>query len=986
MYYYKKPIIEQEYQTVVTTRPCKMMVAESGYQSEDDLERKLIRDLQSQGYEKVNIRNADEMMANLKIQIEELNSRIRLEKVKFSDSEWNRFFSRHLKNGGVVEKTQIIQQEPVVDFIFDDGTFKNITIFDKRDPLNNKLQVLHQFSTEGKILPDGTRQKNRYDVTVLANGLPLVHIELKRRGVSMKEAFNQIERYQRESFWSEHGLFEFVQIFVISNGTHTKYFSNTTREIKLEENRKKTKISKTFEFTIWWSDSRNRRISDLDNFVGTFFAQHTLLYVLARYCVFNVDSELMVMRPYQIVATEEILKKINTSFHNKQQGTKDSGGYVWHTTGSGKTLTSFKTAQLAKNLEFIDKVMFVVDRKDLDYQTMKEYDKFQKGAADASTNVNSLKRNLQNPDSKIIITTIQKLERLINMSNKMNLEERKEIFNQRIVIIFDEAHRSQGGKMHKEIKQNFKNYYMFGFTGTPIFEENGLNDFQTTDAIFGRRLHTYTIVDAIDDENVLPFKVDYLSTAKRAGHDDTENDKAESADADVKLSVAQLSNPKRISEIVAYIIDNYNRKTNGQLFNAMLATSSIAVAKAYYQEFKKQNHDLKIAIIFSYNPNGDNEDFSGIEDENNEDTTNLDQSSKDFLNGTIADYNEKFNTSWSTATFSDFYKDLSERVKSKELDLIIVANMMLTGFDAPRLNTLFVDKNLKQHGLIQAFSRTNRKLDSNKSHGNIVTFRDLNPEVDKALELFGNPDKQSYAIIPPYKELIKKYKDVVCDLTGLDVETSSESEQKLLIKTFGDILRQRNTLNSFDEFYEDTTLTEREFQDYSSVYLDLKEKFTKERKQRPEDTSLDELEFEIDLIRSQEINVDYILSLIEKKDDFEEIRAIIRSNENLRNKEDLLESFAKSDYDSDNIHAAWHKYVTTRKEKELAQIVNDQNLDVSKTIDFIEASFRAGGIIESGTQINEILPKISLFGGGITKVKQDVVERLKVFYDRFTGV
>ena len=980
-------MVEQDYQTVVSTKPQKMMVvAEPGYQTEDDLEKKFLRDLQAQGYEKVNIRNSNDLMSNLREQIEALNSRIRMEDVKFNDNEWDRFFSRYLKRGGIVEKTKVIQQEPVVDFIFDDGTFKNMTIFDKRDPLNNKLQVLNQFEIEGKILPDGNKQKNRFDVTILVNGLPLVHIELKRRGVSIKEAFNQIERYQRDSFWADNGLFEFVQIFVISNGTHTKYFSNTTREIKLAENRKKSKISKTFEFTIWWSDSNNNRITDLNDFVRTFFAQHTLLYILARYCVFDEANELKVMRPYQIVATENILQKINTSFHNKLQGTKDSGGYVWHTTGSGKTLTSFKTAQLAKDFEFIDKVMFVVDRKDLDYQTMKEYDKFQKGAADASTNATRLKQNLLNPDSKIIITTIQKLERLINMSSKINPEDRKNIFNQRIVIIFDEAHRSQGGKMHKAIRQSFKNYYMFGFTGTPIFEENSLNDFQITETIFGRRLHTYTIVDAIDDENVLPFKVDYLSTAKRAGHDDALNDRAEAANADVKLSASQLSNPRRISEIVKYIIDNYNKKTNGRLFNAMLATSSIATAKAYYQEFQEQDHDLKVAAIFSYNPNENSEDISGIEDENNEDTTNLDQPSKDFLNGAIADYNEKFSMAFSTATFSDFYKDLSERVKNKELDLIIVANMMLTGFDAPKLNTLFVDKNLKQHGLIQAFSRTNRKLDSNKSHGNIVSFRDLNPEVDKALEYFGNPDKQSYAMIPPYKELIDKYQDVVSDLKDLDVKTSSESEQKLFVKTFGDILKQRNTLNSFDEFYDDITLTEREFQDYSSVYLDFKEKFTKERKQRPEDTSLDELEFEIDLIRSQEINVDYILSLIEKKDDFEEIRAVIRSNENLRNKEDLLEDFAKNEYDKNDIYTAWQKFIAIRKDEELSQIIDDKKLDAEKASDFIDASFRAGGIIESGTGLNEILPKVSLFGGGITKIKQDVIEQLKVFYDRFKDV
>ena len=979
-------MVEQEFQTVVTSIPRTMIVAESHYQSEDDLERKMIRDLQSQGYEKVSIRNTDEMMSNLKIQIEELNSRIRLEEVKFTDSEWRRFFSEHLKKGGIAEKTRIIQQEPVVDFIFDDGSFKNITIFDKRDPLNNKLQVLNQFSAEGKILPDGSCQKHRYDVTVLVNGLPLVHIELKRRGVSMKEAFNQIERYQRDSFWSEQGLFEFVQIFVISNGTQTKYFSNTTRETKLEENRKKAKVSKTFEFTIWWSDSSNNTIRDLDDFVRTFFAKHTLSYILARYCVFNVDNQLLVMRPYQIVATEEILKKINTSYHYKHYGTKESGGYVWHTTGSGKTLTSFKTAQLAKDFDFIDKVMFIVDRKDLDYQTMKEYDKFQKGAADVSANVNRLKKNLQNPDSQIIITTIQKLERLIGMSQKMSIDERKEIFDQRIVIIFDEAHRSQGGKMHKEIKNHFKNYYMFGFTGTPIFDANSLNEFQTTDAIFGRRLHTYTIVDAIEDENVLPFKVDYLSTAKRAGHDDVENDKAESADADVKLSATQLSNPKRISEIVSYIIDNYERKTSNRLFNGMLATSGIAAAKAYYQEFKKQSHDLKVAVIFSYNPNENVEEISGINDENNESTANLDQSSQDFLNDAIADYNEMFGTSWSTANFSDFYKDLSERVKDRELDLIIVANMMLTGFDAPRLNTLFVDKNLRQHGLIQAFSRTNRKLDSNKSHGNIVSFRDLNPEVDKALELFGNKEKQSFAIIPTYKELIVNYQDVIDDLKNLDEKTNSESGQKLFIKTFSKVLRQRNTLSSFDEFYDDVTLTEREFQDYSSMYLDLKEKFAKERKKRPEDTSLDELEFEVDLIRSQEINVDYILNLIEKKDDFEKIRSIIRSSEGLRNKEDLLEDFSKSNYDAENIYASWHKFVTKRKANELEQIINAKNLNVEKTTEFIEASFRAGGIIESGTQINEILPKVSLFGGGIAKIKQDVVETLKVFYDRFTGI
>ena len=756
------------------------------YQSEADLEKEFIHMLTEQGYEYINIHSEPELVANLRVKLEQLNDYI------FSDNEWDRFFNEYIANSndGIVEKTHTIQEDAVKNLVRDDGSTKNITLLDKKSIHNNRLQVLNQYRVSQK---DGANYDNRYDVTILVNGLPLVHVELKRRGVVLREAFNQIYRYQRDSFWAGCGLYEYIQIFIISNGTHTKYYSNTTRNSHIieqeREQKKGKKTSNSFEFTSYWADGNNKLIPDLVDFTKTFLSKHTILNILTKYCVFTSEKLLLVMRPYQIAATERILNRIETSTNYKKLGTAGAGGYIWHTTGSGKTLTSFKTAQLASKFSYIDKVLFVVDRKDLDYQTMKEYDRFEKGAADGNTSTAVLKRQLESPDARIIITTIQKLDKFIS-KNKGH-----EVFGKHIVIVFDECHRSQFGNMHKEITRSFKNYHIFGFTGTPIFAENAgtgkYPDLRTTPQAFGDKLHTYTIVDAINDGNVLPFRIDYIKTMK---------DKSGTADKQVRAIDTEkaLAAPGRIKEIVSYILEHFDQKTkrdkesfdfsvlenvkemasagkNRKIeekkrstrmkgFNSIFAVSSIDMAKLYYMEFCKQQDGLpearrlNIATIYSYGVNEDTtDDF--VQDENCEDTSMLDQGSREFLEMAIHDYNDMFQTAYDTSSekFQNYYKDISLRMKNREIDILIVVNMFLTGFDATTLNTIWVDKNLKYHGLLQAFSRTNRILNSVKKYGNIVCFRNLEQETNEAIALFGNRNAGSIVLLKDYKSYYEGY-------------------------------------------------------------------------------------------------------------------------------------------------------------------------------------------------------------------------------------
>jgi type I restriction enzyme R subunit len=773
------------------------------------------------------------------------------------------------------------------------------------------LQVINQYATE-----DGQRS-NRYDVTVLVNGLPLIHIELKRRGVAIQEAFNQISRYQRESFWASSGLFEYVQLFVISNGTHTKYYSNTTRSQHIKESNEGTlkkgkRTSNSFEFTSWWADATNRPITDLMDFAKTFFAKHTILNILTKYCVFTTDRLLLVMRPYQIVATERILNRIEVSTNYKKLGTTEAGGYIWHTTGSGKTLTSFKTAQLASKLSYVDKVLFVVDRKDLDYQTMREYDKFEKGAANSNTSTSVLKKQLEDSNSRIIITTIQKLDRFIGRNGN------HEIFDGHIVIIFDECHRSQFGDMHASITKAFNNYHIFGFTGTPIFAINassgGRPDLKTTEQAFGEKLHTYTIVDAIADKNVLPFKIDYVSTVREA--ENIEDKKVSDIDRE-----AVLAAPERLENIVRYIHEHFDQKTKRNSFykirdrrlagfNSIFAVSSIDVAKKYYAEFKKQlselpsDKKLKVATIYSFGMN--DEDADGMIDENSEDTSGLDVSSRDFLEGAISDYNAMFGTSYDTSSdkFQNYYKDVSQRVKDREIDILIVVNMFLTGFDATTLNTLWVDKNLRLHGLLQAYSRTNRILNSVKTFGNIVCFRNLEKATNEAIALFGDKEASGIVLLKAYSDYYNGYKDGDKEIRGyrslvdellekfpIGERILGEQNQKDFIKLYGAILRVKNILVTFDEFAGNEILTDRDVQDYHSMYIDIYNEFKKSIEEEKENINEDVV-FEMELIKQVEINIDYVLGLIKKyhedhvknKELLLDINKAIDSSVELRNK------------------------------------------------------------------------------------------------------
>lgn len=1022
-------IVAQSSESTVVTEYKPQVKRSDAYQSEAELEKEFIHLLIEQGYEYLPIHKEEDLIKNLRKQLEVVNN------YHFSDDEWKRFYNENIANGNehIVEKTRKIQEDNVQILKTDAGFTKNITLIDKTNIHNNRLQVINQYEATGNYA-------NRYDVTVLVNGFPLVHIELKRRGVALKEAFNQINRYQKDSFWSNSGLFEYVQIFVISNGTNTKYYSNTTRDRHIHDrSRERTKkTSNSFEFTSFWADGNNRIIPDLVDFTKTFFAKHTILSILTKYCVFTSEEMLLVMRPYQIVATERIINRIQIANNYKKYGTVAAGGYIWHTTGSGKTLTSFKTAQIASKLDCIDKVLFVVDRKDLDYQTMKEYDRFEKGAANSNTSTAILKKQLEKEDCRIIITTIQKLSVFIS-KNKGH-----EVFNKRIVIIFDECHRSQFGDMHVAITKTFKNYFLFGFTGTPIFAVNagygkhyGL---RTTEQAFGDKLHTYTIVDAINDKNVLPFRVDYIKTIDK----DPDIDDAKVWDIDRD---AVWNAPERISKIVTYILDNFNRKTyrnekyyqfssllniqeiamakdarkvsetkvglNLTGFNSILCVSSIDAAKLYYNEFKKQmaanpSKRLNIATIYSYGANEDLEDGI-IDEENPEDTTNLDASSRDFLEGVIKDYNATYGTSYDTSSdkFQNYYKDVSLRMKNKQIDLLIVVNMFLTGFDATTLNTLWVDKNLKAHGLIQAFSRTNRILNSIKTFGNIVCFRNLQKRTDDAISLFGDKEAGGIVLMKGYNDYYYGYQEkdgkfkpgyvmLVQDLTEKfplsEPYILGEKAKKEFIQLFGAVLRTRNILSSFDEFEGQDLLSERDRQDYIGRYIDLREEIIHESKDK--ENINDDIVFEVELIKQIEINIDYILMLVKKYHDTHmedkeiliSIQKAIDSSFELRSKKQLIETFIAGINDVEDVMMEWRTFIAEEKERQLVEIINEENLKEAEARKYIDASFRDGIMKTTGTDIDKILPPMSRFGGVREKKKATVIEKLLLFFERFFGL
>ena len=1000
----------------------------SAYQSEAELEAEFIKILQSQAYEYLRIKTETDLIANLRTQLEALNG------IEFSDTEWEQLFKEKIagEREGVVEKTVRIQEDYVQLLKRDDGTTKNIRLIDKTCIHNNRLQVINQYEVgQGE---GGAKHANRYDVTVLVNGLPLVHIELKRGGVDIREAFNQINRYERDSFWAGSGLFDYVQLFVISNGTLTKYYSNTTRRQHLQDTTRarspQKKTSNSFEFTSWWADAQNQPIQDLTAFARTFFAKHTILNILARYCVLTADKMLLVMRAYQIVATERILHKIQVSTNYKKLGTVEAGGYVWHTTGSGKTLTSFKAAQLATRMAGVEKILFVVDRKDLDYQTMREYDRFERGAANSNTSTAVLKRQLEDPGARIIITTIQKLATFIAM-NKGHA-----IYDGHVVIIFDECHRSQFGDMHTAIIKAFKRYHLFGFTGTPIFAVNARSGrnlrLRTTEQAFGERLHTYTIVDAITDKNVLPFRIDYVNTIKAA--EGVQDKKVPAIDTE-----RALLDSRRIAEVVSYTLEHFDQKTrrssgythslisnvsdvaggrnrideimfasrvNG--FNALFTTASIAAAKRYYSEFAEQQkallagRRLKIGLIYSYAPNEAEEEEEDYLDEEGFETDALDKPSRDFLEAAIADYNAMYGTSYDTSSdkFQNYYKDLSLRLKNRQIDLVIVVNMFLTGFDATTLNTLFVDKRLVNHGLIQAYSRTNRILNSVKTYGNIVTFRDLEDETNDAIALFGNKDAKGIVLLKPYGDYYAEYSDKVAELLErfhLGAPIIGESAQKAFITLFGQILRLENILVSFDDFVGNERLTERQSQDYRSVYLNLYAEYRRDQNADKEQIN-DDIVFEIELIKQVEINVDYILMLVQKYRDArgdgedKEIRAEITravdASPSLRNKKDLIENFVDSVSATGEIDYEWRAYVTARREAELDEIIEAENLRRDETYAFINAAFRDGAIQTTGTAITKVLPPVSRFaaGGGHGEKKQRVLTKLSTFFERFFGL
>jgi len=1020
-------VISQNTESTVVTEYFPVAKKSEAYQSEAALEDAFIKLLENQGYERLYIHTEDELINNLRKQIEKLN------RYTFTDSEWKYFFNTFLANAneGIEEKTRTIQEDSVKATKLDNGTTKNIKLIDKDNIHSNFLQVLNQYETEGS-------KKNRYDVTVLVNGLPLVHIELKKRGVAIREAFNQIERYQRDSFWSGHGLYEYVQIFIISNGTHTKYYSNSTRfnHVEGKKSKVKSRTSNSFEFTSYWADANNKIIPDLMDFTKTFMTKHTLLNVITKYCVFTVDKNLLVMRPYQIVATERIINRIAISTQYKQLSTLNAGGYIWHTTGSGKTLTSFKTAQIATGLDFIDKVLFVVDRKDLDYQTMKEYDKFKKGAANGNKSTTILKSQLEDSESRIIITTIQKLD-IFCKKNKGS-----EAFNKHVVIIFDECHRSQFGEFHANIASSFKKYHLFGFTGTPIFAQNagsitlskGMVDkhgivLKTTPQVFGDCLHTYTIINAINDENVLPFKVDYIQTIK-------EKDIADKDVTDIDRDKA-LKDERRISGIVSYILEHFDQKTKRNAdsyvhtliknvedvaikqaleekykkrikgFNSIFATSSIEFAKLYYTEFKKQLKDsdkpFKVALIYSYGANDEVDDF--VEDENSDDTDGLSISDRDFLDDAIKDYNLMFHTNYDTSAdkFQNYYKDVSLRMKNQEIDLLIVVNMFLTGFDATTLNTLWVDKNLKYHGLLQAFSRTNRILNSIKTFGNTVCFRNLENATDEALKLFSDKNAGGIILLRKYNDYFygfdedgrhfEGYKEIVERLLSeFPIEdwaekVLGEKAEKTFIKLMGVLLKLRNILTSFDEFKD--ILSDITLQDYLSKYNDLYDKY-RHRGDGDKEIINDDIVFEIELVKQIEVNIDYILALIAKKKKEgvtnKEIVASLNSAMNssfaLRSKVKLIERFVES-LGTEDVQNSWQTYIEKKIVDDLEEIIQSENLKPKESYQFVHDSLENGRFDASGTAMNDILPSMSRFNKNRSIVKERVIDKLREFFDRY---
>lgn len=974
----------------------------SSYQSEAELERELIGNLVSQGYERVKFTTSEELYGNLKVQIERLNN------VSFTKSEWDRFLTEYLDcpKDGMVEKTRKIQEDYIYDFTFDDGHLQNIKIIDKKNIHNNFLQVVNQVTA-------GEKNQNRYDVTILVNGLPLVHIELKKRGVNLHEAFNQIHRYSKESFNLDHSLYKFVQIFVISNGTYTRYFANTTAKNK-----------NNYEFTCEWADAKNKVIRDLVDFTKTFFEKRVLLEVLTKYCVFDASNTLLIMRPYQIAATERILWKIKSSYEGKKAGTAEAGGFIWHTTGSGKTLTSFKTARLATNLDFIDKVFFVVDRKDLDYQTMKEYKRFQEDSVNGSKDTKELKKSIEKDDNRIVVTTIQKLNEFVKKNPN------HPIYDKQCVLIFDECHRSQFGDAQKNIRKSFKKYYQFGFTGTPIFAENSLKG-DTTSGTFGAQLHCYVITDAIRDGKVLKFKVDYNNITPKFKEIEMETDEEKLK----KLEKKMLMHPERITEITKYILKVFDTKThrnefydlkyrrlNG--FNAMFAVQSVEAAKLYYEEFQKQQESLpeekrlKVATIYSFSANEEPSAIGEIEDENFEPSA-MDSTAKEFLNRAINDYNKLFKTNFSTEgkEFQNYYSDLSNRVKNKEVDLLIVVGMFLTGFDAPTLNTLFVDKNLRYHGLIQAFSRTNRILNKVKTFGNIVCFRNLERTTEDAIKTFGDENSVNVILEKSYDEYIngftdeetgkkfKGYKDICEEIIAKfpdPTEIVLEADKKEFVQLFGELLKAENILRNFDEFESfEKIISERLMQDMKSVYVDIRESILNERRSKEaEEAQVDfsDVEFQIDLLKTDEINLDYILALILEKarenDDIEslkaEVRRVIRSSLGTRAKEDLIMEFISKTRlselkNTDDIIETFYEFAKKEKVVKINQLITEENLN-EKANRFIEKSISKGYVEYAGDELDSIIPPLSRRGGVREKKKEIVLEKIRKVVEVFVGI
>ena len=1001
---YERSTIAEMTNGIILANYEEILQVQDTYQSEKELEDGMIRDLESQGYERFYGKTSEELYKNLKIQIERLN------KVAFTDKEWERFLVEYLDcpNDGMIEKTRKIQENYIYDFIFDDGHLKNIKIIDKKNIHNNILQVCNQIKQKGK-------HKNRYDVTILVNGLPLVHIELKKRGVSLHEAFSQIDRYGKESFNAENSLYKFVQIFVISNGTYTRYFANTTAQNKNH-----------YEFTCEWADAKNKVIRDLKDFTATFFEKRTILEVLTKYCVFDSNNTLLIMRPYQIAATERILWKIESSFQNRKSGKIGAGGFIWHTTGSGKTLTSFKTAKLATELDYIDKVFFVVDRKDLDYQTMKEYQKFQPDSVNGSKDTKELKRSIEKQDNKIVVTTIQKLNEFVKKNPS------HEIYDKHCVIIYDECHRSQFGDAQKNIRKSFKNYYQFGFTGTPIFPENALGS-DTTAGIFGAQLHSYVITDAIRDKKVLKFKVDYNDIRAKFKAAETETDDKKLKELEKRM----LLHPERISKIVEYILKVYNTKThrneyynikqkrlNG--FNAIFAVQSVEAAKLYYEEFQKQQENfpeekrLKVMTIYSFAANEERNAIGDIPDENFEPSA-MESTAKEFLDKVISDYNDYFKTNFSTNgnEFQNYYKDLSKKVKDKKIDILIVVGMFLTGFDAPTLNTLFVDKNLRYHGLIQAFSRTNRILNKVKTFGNIVCFRDLEKATKNAIKTFGDENSVNIILEKSYNDYINGFKD---EETGKSVkgyidlcneivkkfpkpvEIEKNQDKKEFAELFGELLKTENILKNFDEFENfEKIISDRQMQDMKSVYVDICEEIRnagKDDQNNSNEQGIDfsDIEFQIDLLKTDEINLDYILELILEKtkehDDIEtlksEIRRIIRTSLGTRAKENLVINFInKTDLkklkNNGEILDAFYKYAKEEKKEKIDELVKDENLKEDSRR-FIEKSINKGFVDYAGSELDSIFPPTSRRKGAREVKKQSVLEKIRKMVEIFIGI